>query len=110
MKGVQTLLKDGNEAIKEATTVKDVITSTLKPTVSVVLGATIDQVTSKIIEMRNNQKDAPPPNPPIVVPEFAKAGSGNKRRSRYVYKKTPERTKYFSKLRPIIYNFKIGNH
>ena len=56
MKGIQTLLKAGSEAIKEGATVKDVIKSTLKPTVNVVLGATVDQVASKLIEMRNNQK------------------------------------------------------
>ena len=70
MKGIQTLLKAGSEAIKEGAKVKDVITSTLKPTVSAVLGATVDQVASKLIEMRNNQNDAPPPNPPIMLPEY----------------------------------------
>ena len=61
MKGVQTLLKASSKAIKEGTTVKDVIKSTLKPTVGAVLGATVDQVASKLIEMRNNQNDAPRP-------------------------------------------------
>ena len=50
MKGVQTLLKASSKAIKEGTTVKDVIKSTLKPTVGAVLGATVDQVASKLIE------------------------------------------------------------
>ena len=100
--GVQTLLKACSEAIKEGATVKDEIKSTLKPTVSAVVGATVDQVASKLIEMQDNQNDAPPPNPPIVLPEFVQAGSGNKRRSRFVYKKTPKRTKYSSKQRPII--------
>ena len=54
MKGVQTLLKAGSKAIKEGATVKDVIKSTLKPTVGAVLGATVDKVASKLIEMRNN--------------------------------------------------------
>ena len=105
IKGFQTLLKDGSEAIKECATVKDVIKSTLKPTIGAVLGATVDQVASKIIEMWDNQNDAPPPNPPIVVPEFVQAGSGKKRLSRSVYKKTPKRSKYSSSQRPIIYNF-----
>ena len=70
MKGIQTLLKAGSEAIKEGATVKDVIKSTLKFTVGAVLGATVDQVASKLIEMRNNQQDAPPPNPPIMLPEL----------------------------------------
>ena len=60
MKGIQTFLKAGSEAIKDGATVKDVIKSTLKPTVGAVLGATVDQVASKLIEMRNNQNDAPP--------------------------------------------------
>ena len=59
MKGAQTLLKAGSEAIKDGATVKDVIKSTLKPKVGAVLGATVDQVASKLIEMRNNQNDAP---------------------------------------------------
>ena len=46
MKGVQTLFKANSEAIKEGATVKDVIKSTLKPTVGAVLGATVDQVAS----------------------------------------------------------------
>ena len=67
IKGVQTLLKAGGEAIKEGAMVKDVITSTLKPTLGAVLGATVDKVASKLIKMRNNQNDAPPPNPPIML-------------------------------------------
>ena len=90
MKGVQTFLKAGSEAIKKGATVKDVIKSTLKPTVNAVVGATVDQVASKLIEMRNNQNDAPPPNPPIMLPELYQAGSCQKRRRRTVYKKTPK--------------------
>ena len=85
MKGVQSLFKAGNKAIKEGAKVKDVIKSTLEPTVGAVLGATVDQVASKLIEKRDNQNDATPPNPPMGVPEFVRAGSGHKRRSRSVY-------------------------
>ena len=105
LKSVQTLLKAGSEAIKEGATVKDLIKSTLKPTVGAVWGDTVDQVASKLIEMQNNQHDTPPPNPQIVVPQFVQESSGKKRRSRSVYKQTPKRTKYSSKQRPIIYNF-----
>ena len=105
MKGIQTLLKAGSEAIKEGATVKDVIKSTLKPTVGAILGATVDQVASKLIEMRNNQNDANPPNPPIMLPELNQAGSGKKRRSQTAYKTKPKRSKYSSNQRPIIYNF-----
>ena len=105
MKGIQTFLKAGSKAIKEGATVEDVIKSTLKPTVGAVLGATVDQVASKLIEMRNNQNDAPPPNSSITLPELNQAGSGKKRRSQTVYKKKPKRSKYSSNQRPIIYNF-----
>ena len=105
MKGMQTLLKAGSKAIKEGTTVKDVIKSTLKLKVGAGLGATVDQVASKLIEMRNNQNDTPPPNPPIMLPELTQARSGKKRRSQTVYKTKPKRRKYSSNQRPIIYNF-----
>ena len=68
MKGIKTIIKAGSKAIKEGSTVNDVITSSLKPTVGAVLGATVDQFAPKLIEMRNNQNDAPPPNPPIMFP------------------------------------------
>ena len=110
IKRVQTLLKADSEAIKENATVKDVIKSTLKPTVGADLCATVDQVASKLIEMRNNQNDAPPTNPSIMLPELNKAESGKKQRRRIVYKKTPKRSKYLSNQRPIIYNFLNGDH
>ena len=105
IKGIKTLLKAGSEAIKENATVKDVIKSTLKHTVGAVLGATIDQVASKLIYMRNTQNDAPMPNPPIMLPELNQAGSGKKRRSQAVYKKKPKGSKYSSNQWLIIYNF-----
>ena len=57
MKGIQTRLKAGSKAIKEGATVKDVIKSTLNPTVGAVLGSTVDQVVSKLIKMRDNQNN-----------------------------------------------------
>ena len=77
----------------------------LKPTVGADLGATVNQVASKLIEMRNNQNNAPPPNPTIMLPELNQAVSGKKRRSQTVYKKKLKRSKYSSNQRPIIYNF-----
>ena len=76
MKGVQILLKACSEEIKEGAKIKDVIKFTLKPTVCTVLGATVDQVAFKLIEMRDNQNDAPPPNLSIGVPEFVLVDSG----------------------------------
>ena len=105
IKNAKTLLKSGSEAIKEGSTFKDVIKSTLTPTVGAVLGATVDQVASKLIQMRDNNNAAQPPNQPIVVPEIVQAGSGRKRRRAPVYKKATKRIKYSSTQRPIIYNF-----
>ena len=68
--GVLILIKACREAIIEGSTVKDVIKSTLKYTVGAVLCATVDQIASKLIEMRDIQNEKFLPNPPIVVPEF----------------------------------------
>ena len=105
MKGVQTLLKVGSEAIKKGATVTNVIKSALKSTVGAVLGATVDPIASKFIEMRYNQIDAPSFNVPILVHEFVQEGLGKTRRCRSVYKKTTKHTKNSSVQRPIIYNF-----
>ena len=85
--GAQTFLKSGSKAIKEGATIKDVIKSTLKMTVGAVLGVTVDQVDSKLIQMLDNYDFAPPPNPPIELPEIVQAGSGRKRRRAPVYNK-----------------------
>ena len=78
--GAQTLLKSGRKAIKGGATVNDVIISALKPTVGAVLSSTVDKVASNLIQMRDNPAAAPPPNPPIVLPEIVQAKSGRKRR------------------------------
>ena len=104
MIGVRTTLRAVCEAIKDCATVKDVIKSTLEPTVGAVLGVTVDQVAFKFIEMRDKQNDEPPFNLPIVVSEFVQAGFGKKRRNRSVYKKTLKRSKYSFSKRPVIYN------
>ena len=104
MKNAQTLLKPGSKAIKVNVTVKDVIKSTLKPTLEAVLGASVDKVAYKLIEMRNNQNNKPSSNPPILLQEINQAGSNTKRRRRLIYK-APKRSKYFSNQRQIIYNF-----
>ena len=105
MKGIETFWKAGSKSIKKGATVKDVIKFTLKPKFGAVLGVTVDQVASKLTEMRNNQHDAPPPNPPIMLPYLNQAGSGKKRLSQTVYKKKPKRIKYSSNQLPLIYNF-----
>ena len=105
IKATQTLLRAGSEAIKESATVKDVIKSTVQPTVGAVLGATVDQVASKLIEMRDKHDAALPANPPIVLPEMVQAGSGRKRCRAPLYKKATKRIKYSSNQYPIIFNF-----
>ena len=94
IKGVRTFLKAGRKAIKQGVTVKVVIKSTLKLTVNADLGATVDQIASKLIEMRNNQNDAPPLNPPIMLPELNQAWSGKKRRRQTVCEKTQTKQVY----------------
>ena len=105
IKAAQTLLRAGREAIKEGATVNDVIKSTVQFNVGAVLGATVDQVVSKLIEMRDKHDAAPPPNPSIALPEMVQAASGKKRRRAPLYKKASKRIKYFSNQHPIIYNF-----
>ena len=89
IKAAQTLLRAGSEAIKEGATVEDVIKSTVQPTVGAVLGATVDQVASKLIEMRETHDAAPQPNSPIVLPEIVLAGSGRKCRRRLYIRRLP---------------------
>ena len=101
IKGIQTLLNAGCEAIKDGATVKYVINSTLNLTSCAVLGATVDQIASKLFEMQNNENDAPLHNPSIMLPEFNQAGSVKKRRSQTVYKTKSKRSKYSFNQRPI---------
>ena len=110
MKGIQTLLKAGSEAIKEGATVQEVIKSTLKPTVGAVLGATVDKVGFKLIEMQNNQNDATPLNPHIMLPELNQAGSGQTQRNQTEYTTNQKRSKYSFSQQPIIFNFLNGDY
>lgn len=66
----QTLLKSSSEAIRKSATSRDVTKSAIKPTVGLVLGATVDHVASNFIQMPDNHDAAPPFNPPIVVIEI----------------------------------------
>ena len=87
MNRIQILLKAGSKVTKEGATIKDVIKFTHKPMVGAVLGATVDEVASKLIEKRNNKNDALSPNQPIMLPEFNQTGSGKTWRSQTLYKK-----------------------
>ena len=112
IKGAQTLLKAGSEAIKDGATVKEVLSSTLKPTIGAVLGATAEQVANRFTSEKPTV--APPPGPPTEEPGGVLVGTqqpqkrSGKRKSHAVYKKAkrPMKRHYFSQpQRPIIYNF-----
>ena len=70
IKRALALFKSCNEAIKEGATIKEVIKSALIPTVGAVLGATLNQVVSNLIQIRNTHDDKLPHYSPIVVPEI----------------------------------------
>ena len=112
IKGAQTLLKAGCESIKDGATVKDVLSSTLKPTIGAVFGATAEQVANCFTSEKPTA--APPPGPSteelggvLVGIQGPQKGSG-KRKSLAVYMKAKRLMKrhYFSQpQRPIVYNF-----
>lgn len=95
VKGAQTLLKAGSEAIKEGTTPKDLLTNVLKPTIGAVLGATADQIANRLT--------APPPVPPTSNPaaelvgtqSSQQTGSGKRKRPVYKTKAKKYKTSYF---------------
>lgn len=85
IKGAQTLLKAGSEAIKEGASVKDVLSSTLKPALGAVLGATAEQVQNRFLT--DKSASAPPPGPALEATVSPQSGSGSKRKpSHPVYK------------------------
>lgn len=71
-------LKDGGEAIKDGATVKDVLASSPKPTVETLLGATAEQVASRL--NAETPAAAPPPGSPdtYTIPQLI--GSGQRKR------------------------------
>ena len=111
IKGAQTLLKAGSEAIKDGATVKEVLSSTLKPTIGAVLGVTAEQVANRFSSEKPTA--APLPGFPteqqggvLVGTEGPQKGSG-KKKSLPVYKKANRSMNrhYFSHPeQPIIYN------
>ena len=64
--GLRTLLTAGGEAIKDGASVKDILSNTLKPTVSSILTSTAEQVSNKLLA--DKPATAPPPAPEIGVP------------------------------------------
>ena len=88
LKGAQTLLKTTSEAIKEGATVNDVLKSTLKPTMGVVLGATAEQLARRLTD--DKPAAAPPPGPALeaLLPVTGQTGSGARKRTHSLYKST----------------------
>ena len=62
IKGAQTLLKAGSKAIKDCATVREVLSSTLKPTISAVLGATAKQVANRFTSEKPTAAPLPGPS------------------------------------------------
>ena len=112
IKGAQTLLKAGSEAIKDGATVKEVLSSTLKPALGAVLGATAEQVANHFTS--DKPTAAPPPGSPMEQPGGTQVGTqgpqngSGKRKPASVYKKGKKAKIRYSisqPQRPIIYNF-----
>ena len=112
IKGAQTLLKAGNEAIKDGATVKEVLSLTLKPTIGAILNATAEQVANRLTSEKPTA--APSAGPLTEQPGGVLVGTqgpqkeSGKRKSHAVYKKAKKymNRHYFSQTqRPIIYNF-----
>ena len=80
---VKTFLKSASEAIKDGGTVKDILSNTLKPTISTLLSSTAKQVSNKLLA--DKPASAPLPAPEIGVPagtlisSVPQTGSGMRR-------------------------------
>jgi hypothetical protein len=77
VKGAQTLLKAGNEALTQGITVKEALKSSIKPALDAVLAATADQVASKFLN--DKPAAAPPPGLPTDHPEAVLVGPEGQR-------------------------------
>jgi hypothetical protein len=126
VRGAQTALKAGGEALTNTSSLKDVLRSTIKPTVGSLLGATAEQLSMHISDERLTA--APPPGSllqatlPITattidvngVQQTGK-GKGKRRRREVVYKSPSVSNKRFKTFsgasktqlhpQPIRYNF-----
>ena len=111
IKGVQTLLKSGEEAMRDGVTAKQAFKLGLKPALGAVIRATADQVATRFLE--DSPAAAPPPGPPTAHPEAVlvgtegQRGSGARKHKASLYKKCKSkksRTMPYSR-HLIIYNF-----
>jgi len=98
VRGAQTALKAGGEALTNTSSLKDVLRSTIKPTVGSLLGATAEQLVKHMSDERSAA--APPPGSSLQatlpIPtttttdvngvEQTGKGKGKRRRRQVVYK------------------------
>ena len=113
MNGARTMLKAGGEALKDGSTIKEVLSNTLKPTVGAVLASTAEQVTDRFLVDKPTAAPNPAPiigAPPgtLVAPMAPQTGSGKRRivyKSRsHTAKRVARHVQPYSHL-PIRYNF-----
>ena len=95
MNGARTLLKAGGEALKDGSSVQEVLSNTLKPTIGAVLASTAQQVTDKFLVDKPKAAPGPAPSiglPPgtLVEPLPPQTGSGKRR---MVYKSSKHSAK-----------------
>ena len=122
--GFAAFLRAGGESMKDGSTWKQALKSSIKPTIGAVLTATADQIASSKQIADEQPAAAPPPGPPIAHTDSVlvgtQGGRGAKRRGgRPPYKKTKTissggakksrsvtKTSYYQPRRnPIIYNY-----
>jgi len=94
VRGAQTALKAGGEALTNTSSLKDVLRSTIKPTVGSLLGATAEQLVKHMSDERSAA--APPPGSSLQatlpiptttsVNGVEQTGKGKRRRRQVVYK------------------------
>lgn len=95
VRGAQTALKAGGEALTNTSSLKDVLRSTIKPTVGSLLGATAEQLVKHMSDERSAA--APPPGSSLQatlpisttttsVYGVEQTGKGKRRRRQVVYK------------------------
>ena len=98
VRGAQTALKAGGEALTNTSSLKDVLRSTIKPTVGSLLGATAEQLVKHMSDERSAA--APPPGSSLqatlLIPTTTttdvngveQSGKGKRRRRRQVVYKS----------------------
>ena len=84
MNGAKTLLKAGGEALRDGSSVQEVLSNTIKPTIGAVLASTAQQVTDKFLVDKPKAAPGAAPSiglPPgtLVEPLPPQTGSGKRR-------------------------------